>query len=57
MRKITLKEGDCMQKYVDRLICCGYDPERAYSVCCDMVRNLSLVDLVFFITVMEERYV
>ena len=57
MLKINEKEGDCMQKYVDRLIRCGYDPERAYSVCCDMVRNLSFMDLVFFVVTMEERNV
>lgn len=44
-----------MQKYIDRLIKCGYTNERAYKVCCDFVNNLSLFDLENFILTMEKN--
>ena len=44
-----------MQKYIDRLIKCGYSPEKAYSLCQDFRRNLSIVDLENFILSMEKE--
>lgn len=47
-----------MKKYVDRLVRCGYSRQRAREVCEEFVRNLSLIDLDFFICSKEaEIYV
>lgn len=42
-----------MQEYIDRLVRCGYSPDRAQAVCSDFLRNLSLVDLECFIESVE----
>lgn len=44
-----------MQKYVKRLVKCGYSEEHAYAVCCDFIRNLSIVDLENFVSSVEKR--
>lgn len=46
-----------MEKYIRRLIECGYTRAKAYELCCDFVRNLSLFDLENFIYTMETRNV
>lgn len=43
-----------MQKYIDRLVKCGYTKARAYSICCDFVSNLTIFDLENFILTMEQ---
>lgn len=44
-----------MQKYVDRLIECGYSPEKARSLCHDIGRNLGIVDLENLIESIEKE--
>ena len=44
-----------MQKYIDRLVKCGYTKERAYQVCCDFVRNLPIIELENFVWSMERK--
>jgi len=46
-----------MWKYIDRLVKCGYSTHRAYNVCSDFVKNLSLVELEFFIASVEKDHV
>ena len=46
-----------MQKYINRLIKCGYSLERARAVCSDFVRNLPLIELENFVLSMEKNYV
>ena len=43
-----------MQPYIDRLIRCGYSADRAYSVCSDFVKNLSMEDLEDFVRSVEK---
>lgn len=45
-----------MEKYVERLIKCGYKRDRATRVCEDFVRNLSVLDLQLFVESTEEVY-
>lgn len=44
-----------MISYIIRLMKCGYTYDRARSVCSDFVRNLSLVDLDYFIMTIEGK--
>ena len=44
-----------MKKYVDRLVQCGYSRQKAREVCEEFVRNLSLIDLDFFVRSVEGR--
>lgn len=44
-----------MEKYINRLVKCGYSTRRAYNVCCDFVRNMSIIDLECFVSSIEER--
>lgn len=46
-----------MNEYVDRLIDCGYDRDRALKLCFDFVVNLSVFDLACFVASVEERNV
>lgn len=47
-----------MYKYIERLIKCGYSISRAYDVCVDFVRNLSWLDLEYFVhSVEKDTYV
>lgn len=44
-----------MQKYIERLVECGYPKERAESLCHDMCRNCGYVALVLFVEDIESR--
>ena len=57
MLKFKTKRGIKMWKYIDRLVKCGYSTHRAYNVCSDFVKNLSLVELEFFIASVEKDHV
>lgn len=46
-----------MKAYIDRLVKCGYTRQRAQKVCDDFTRNLPLIDLDFFVSVIEEKNV
>jgi len=47
-----------MDRYIKRLIRCGYSADRAYCVCFDFAKNLPLIDLEYFIESIErETYV
>lgn len=46
-----------MQKYIDRLVRCGYTAERARNVCSDFARNLPLIELENFVISMEKSHV
>lgn len=45
-----------MWDYVERLMKCGYPSYKAYCVCQDFIKNLSLIDLQCFIDSMEREY-
>lgn len=42
-----------MQEYVERLMRCGYSPDRAYCICQDFMKNLPLFDLQLFVESIE----
>ena len=44
-----------MQAYVRRLMKCGYSYQAAEELCRDFIKNLSLVDLIFFIESKEHH--
>ena len=46
-----------MYKYIERLVKCGYTKAKAYELCCDFIRNLSLFDLENFVISMEKAHV
>lgn len=47
-----------MRKYVNRLVKCGYGENEATQICIDFVKNLSIVDLSFFVYSIEKaKYV
>lgn len=43
-----------MEKYIRRLMKCGYTRAKAYDLCCDFSRNLPLIELENFIYSMEK---
>ena len=45
-----------MDKYIARLIKCGYEPNNALKTCEEFARNLPLVDLELFVQATEEIY-
>lgn len=44
-----------MQKYVNRLIKCGYSPVDAYNMCVNYLKDFSILDLEMLISSIEER--
>jgi len=42
-----------MERYIKRLIRCGYSADRAYCVCYDFAKNLPLIELENFIESIE----
>lgn len=44
-----------MQKYIDRLMKCGYSFDNARKICQDFQKNLSIVDLENFVLSMEKE--
>ena len=51
------QEGYLMKAYVNRLMQCGYSRQKAQEICEQFVRNLTLIDLDFFVLTMELKYV
>lgn len=45
-----------MQKYIERLVECGYPKERAESACYDMWLNCGYVSLVLFVDQIESEF-
>ena len=45
-----------MAEYIDRLVRCGYTPEKAKEICLDFSRNLPVFDLELFVKTTEEFY-
>ena len=45
-----------MDKYIDRLVKCGYERNKAVRTCEEFTRNLPLVDLELFVEATEEQY-
>ena len=46
-----------MDKYINRLMKCGYSHYKAFMICRDFTINLSLFDLECFIVSMEQKHV
>lgn len=46
-----------MKSYVKRLVRCGYSYDRAFTVCKDFVKNLTIVDLECFVLSIEKNHV
>lgn len=44
-----------MCEFIERLKKCGYEESRAYEVCCAFAKNLSYVDLLFFVQSVERN--
>lgn len=42
-----------MDKYVYRLVRCGYSADRAYCICSDFVKNLPFIELENFVNSIE----
>lgn len=43
-----------MQKYIDRLIKCGYTWSDAYALCCEYIDNFPIYELENFIRWIEQ---
>lgn len=43
-----------MKEYVERLVRCGYAPEKAIEICRDFSKNLRAYDLELFVKTVEE---
>lgn len=46
-----------MDKYIKRLIACGYSPDKAVKVCEEFERNLGMLDLELFVQATEEYHI
>lgn len=46
-----------MDKYVERLIKCGYSVSEARKICYDFLKDFCLFDLINFILFMENEHV
>lgn len=44
-----------MQKYISRLVKCGYSTAKAYELCCCFIVNFSLPELEYFVESMEKK--
>lgn len=45
-----------MAEYIERLVKCGYTPEKAKQICLEFSRNLPVFDLELFVKTTEEFY-